>query len=495
MAPYDLDHGEQHYRPSRTSVPVARAGGCRVGVTQGHLTVPAGPFAGVTLNELGDRLRSGETDPVELVAGALAAVPLTQPKLNAFAALDPDRAMTAAARLREELRRGFDRGPLHGIPVAVKDVVDTAGLATAMGSRHFAGHVPARDAEAVVRLRAAGAVVVGKTTTHEFAYGPTGDRAANGPCANPRDPRRMAGGSSAGSAAAVAAGLVPLALGTDTGGSVRIPAALCGVVGLRPSFGKIPTTGVFPLSWSLDTVGPIAGCVTDAALGLDAMTGTTAAGRRPAGIGPAPSALRLGIPTAGWFERLDDAVASAVAELLDRLRAAGARIRAVPVPDVAELLQLYRTVQSAEAVSVHVERMTQAPELFDPEVLDRLKAAADVPAWDYARSLRRLGELRSRAGDRLADVDVLLLPTVPVRAPLLGSRDADLGGGWRAPRDALLAFTTPFSVLGLPAISVPAGLLQTGELPVGTQLVGHPGGDDELLAAARIVEQFALGCG
>lgn len=197
-----------------------------------------GPFTGICLTELGDRLRRGSTNAVELTRQALTAIEETQSELNAFVTVDSDAAL-AAARADKELAKGIDHGPLLGIPVAVKGVINTAGLTTAMGSRHFADWLPQRDAEAVARWRAAGAVVLGKTTTHELAYGPTGDRAANGPCANPRDPRRMAGGSSAGSAAAVAAGLVPLALGTDTGGSVRIPAALCGVVGLRPSFDRI----------------------------------------------------------------------------------------------------------------------------------------------------------------------------------------------------------------------------------------------------------------
>src|SRR5215467_5507328 len=207
-----------------------------------------GPFTSTTLAEVAGRFRDGTLDPVALTETVLAAIEESQPTLNAFVTVAADAARRDAALARDELASGEDRGPLHGVPVAVKDIVDTAGLLTTMGSRHFAGHIPERDAEVVTRLRAAGAVIVGKTTTHEFAYGPTGDRSANGPGANPRDPSRMAGGSSAGSAAAVAAGLVPLAVGTDTGGSVRIPAALCGVAGIRPTYGRIPTDGVFPLS-------------------------------------------------------------------------------------------------------------------------------------------------------------------------------------------------------------------------------------------------------
>jgi aspartyl-tRNA(Asn)/glutamyl-tRNA(Gln) amidotransferase subunit A len=454
-----------------------------------------GPFTGRTLAGLGAQLRSGATDSVALTRAALDAIDQTQPVLNAFAAVDADGALAAARTADGELARGIDRGPLHGIPVGVKDMIDTAGLTTAMGSRHFAGRVPARDAVVVARWREAGAVLVGKTTTHQFAYGPTGDRAANGPCANPRDPRRMPGGSSAGSAAAVGAGLVPLAMGTDTGGSVRIPAALCGVAGLRPSAGRIPVTGVFPLSWSLDTVGPLAATVADAAAGWAALAGAAGEPGLPGGPGSAadPAALRVGIPAAAWFERTDPAVQAAVSGLAGRLAAAGARVAGIEIPDAEELVHVFAAVQSGEAVSIHVERMAQEPELYDPEVLGRLRAAAEVPAWDYARSLRRLGQLREEAAQRLREVDVLLLPAVPVLAPPLGARDADLGGGWTSPRDALLAYTSMWGVLGLPAISVPVWPEPgTGpRLPAGAQLVGRPGGDAALLRAARTAEALA----
>jgi aspartyl-tRNA(Asn)/glutamyl-tRNA(Gln) amidotransferase subunit A len=298
----------------------------------------------------------------------------------------------------------------------------------------------------------------------------------------------MAGGSSAGSAAAVAAGLVPLAVGTDTGGSVRIPAALCGVVGIRPSLGRIPTDGVFPLSWSLDTVVVLAGSVADAAVGWDVLTGVASAAGQSARPAPSPAALRLGLPAGQWFERLDDTVRGGLDELIERLAGLGARVVPVPVPDIEELLQLYRTVQSVEAVSIHHDRMTKAPGLFDPEVLRRLRAAAQTPARDYARALRRLTELRAAAAHRLAGLDLLVLATVPVLAPPLGARDADIGGGWTSARDALLAYTVPWSVLGLPSMSIPVAGFGPGELPVGAQLVGPPGGDEELLAAARTVE-------
>lgn len=434
-----------------------------------------GPFAALSLADTVERLRSGAIDPVDLVEDVLAAIAAAQPVLNAFVTVDADGARERARALRDETP-----GPLHGVPVAVKDIVDTAGLLTTMGSRHFAGHVPDRDATVVARLRRAGAVVVGKTTTHEFAYGPTGDRAANGPCANPHDPARMAGGSSAGSAAAVAAGLVPLAIGTDTGGSVRIPAALCGVTGIRPGIGRVPTDGVFPLSWSLDTVGVLAADVAGTALGWRVLA-------QGGDVEEPPLAgLRIGLATGGWFDRLDGSVRDRFRAFVDRLASAGVKTRDVPVADAAELHDVYVTVQSAEAVAVHHERLTDGPELFGDEVRGRLDAAARVPSYLYVRALRRLTAERATAARRLCGLDALLLPTTPITAPPLNARDTDVGGGWTSPRDALLSHNSPWSVLGLPALSLP---VPGDGLPVGAQLVGPPGGDADLLAIAAAVER------
>jgi Asp-tRNA(Asn)/Glu-tRNA(Gln) amidotransferase A subunit family amidase len=447
-----------------------------------------GPFTGLTVDVLAARLRAGGTDPVRLVEAALDAALASQPTLNAFVTLDPDGAVRAAAEARDELARGVDRGVLHGLPVALKDLVDTAGLATTMGSRHFAGHLPATDAEVVTRLRAAGAVIVGKATTHEFAYGPTGDIAANGPCANPHDPGRMAGGSSAGSAAAVAAGLVPVAVGTDTGGSVRIPAALCGVVGIRPSPGLVPAGGVFPLAGSLDAVGVLAADVAGTLAALRVLAGPSGTGRGARRW--SPGELRVGLVTGAWFERLADAVSTPFGRFVDRLSGAGARIEPMPVPDAAELHGLYVTVQSAEAVAIHRERVARAPHLFEPETLQRLTIAAGVDAGRYAAGRQRMAEVRAGAAGRFAGVDVLLLPTVPVVAPPLGTRDADIGGGWTSPRDALLAHTALWGVLGLPAVSLPVAGPEPAGLPVGAQLVGRPGGDLDLLGIAAAIEPF-----
>jgi Asp-tRNA(Asn)/Glu-tRNA(Gln) amidotransferase A subunit family amidase len=441
------------------------------------------PFLGVTTTEVAADIKAGTVDPVRLVEQVLDAVVASQADLNAFVTVCADEARRDAVRVKDEIAGGTYRGPLHGVPVAVKDIVDTAGILTTMGSRHFRSNVPARDADVVTRLKDAGAVVVGKTTTHEFAFGPTGDRTANGPCANPHDPTRMAGGSSAGSAAAVGAGLVPLAIGTDTGGSVRIPAALCGVVGIRPTMGVISTDGVFPLSWTLDSVGVLANDVAGAETGWRVLAGS---GDRLSS--PELSDIRVGLVEEAWFERRDDTVRSRFDQFVRTLRPRVARIEPVAVPDAEELRSLYGTVQSVEVLAIHSERMRTAPDLFDPEVLQRLRAAPDVSAPAYAQSLRDVATLRASAAARLGHVDIVILPTVPVVAPPLGIRDADIGGGWTSPRDALLAHTALWGVLGLPAISIP--LPDSDGLPVGAQLVGAPGADLRLLAIAAAIERL-----
>ncbi|HEX4817591.1 MAG TPA: amidase [Nonomuraea sp.] len=464
------------------------------------MTPSPGPFAGRTLAALARDLRHGRTTSAELTRAALDAIAAANPALNAFATVDADGAPAAARQADEELAGGVDRGPLHGVPIAVKDLIMVSGLPVTMGSRHFAGHVPDADAACVARLRQAGAVIVGLTTTHEFAYGPTGDRSATGPARNPHDPARMAGGSSGGSASAVAAGLVPLALGTDTGGSVRIPAALCGVSGFKPAYGAIPSGGVFPLARSFDHVGVLAtdpgGCllaydlladpdrspdVAGAAAGR--VTGVRVTEARVAGAGRV-----AWLDPAGLFPGDPRVVAAvrAVAERAVAERAVAGPLEEVRMPEgVAEALRDgYVTVQSCEAAAVHAERLAEAPELFGPEVLERLRAAAEVPGWRYVRAVEARAELAAAAEQALfARHDVLAMPTVPITAPLVDQREIELGGATLPVRAALLALTSPWNVLALPALTVPAGTVDG--LPVALQLVCRPGHEAMLFDLAR----------
>ncbi|MEV4174099.1 amidase [Nonomuraea sp. NPDC049709] len=430
-----------------------------------------GPFTGRTVTELARDLRDGRATSVDLVEQALGAVAALDPALNAFVTVDAAGALQAARRADAELAGGTDRGPLHGVPVAVKDLIMVAGLPATMGSRHFAGYVPDADAECVARLRAAGAIIVGKTTTHEFAYGPTGDRSATGPSRNPWDPARMSGGSSGGSAAAVAAGIVPLAVGTDTGGSVRIPAALCGVAGFKPAYGAIPTDGVFPLSQSLDHVGVLAGDRESCLIAHRCLSGDAGHPRESAG------AVRVAwLDPAELFDG-DPRVTAAV-------RAVAGAAEEVRLPEGAaeELRETYAAIQSCETAAVHAERLAGAPELFDPEVLERLRVASDVPGWRYVRAMEARARLAGAAGALFEGHDVLALPTVPITAPPIDSRETEVEGRTVAVRPALLALTSPWNVLGLPALTVPAGTVDG--LPVGLQLVCRPGHEPLLFEAA-----------
>ena len=436
----------------------------------------AGPFAGVSITDLARRLRAGATTARELAESALAAADAFNPELNCYVTTDHEGARLAADQADRELASGLDRGPMHGIPVGVKDLIDTAGLRTTRGSRHFDRHVPAADAAVVIALREAGAVIVGKTHTHQYAYGPTGDVAHTGPARNPHDPSRMTGGSSSGSGAAVAAGLVPAAVGTDTGGSVRIPAALCGVVGLRPSQGAVSTEGVFPLSVSLDTVGPLAATVADAALLWSILAG------RP--VDPVPVAgLRVGVVRDDVVDRVVPSQAAALERACKALSTAGFVLSEVAVPEMADWARRYLDIIGPEARSLHADRVVDAPSDFEPEVLARLTKAAEVPGWRYVAAQEIRVRLAGGYPDRVG-VDLLVLPTVPIAAPPVGVRDADLGAGWTDPAGALLAFNSPWSLLGLPAISVP--VVDDG-LPGSVQLVGRTGGENQLLATARLL--------
>ncbi|MDL4815631.1 amidase [Actinomadura opuntiae] len=420
----------------------------------------AGFFAGRTLDGLGRDLRSGAATAPGLLDRALESI---DPSLNAFATVDVEGAAAAARTAGEELAAGRDRGPLHGVPVAVKDIIDVAGLPTGMGSAHFAGHVAGRDAACVEALRAAGAVIVGKTTTHEFAYGASGDTAVNGPSRNPHDPSRISGGSSGGSAVAVAAGMVPLAIGTDTGGSVRIPAALCGISGFKPAYGEIPTGGVFPLSTSFDHVGVLA------ATPADCRTAYRVLGR-PAHGGE--SRLPDGIRVA-WIEGTP--VAPDVAETVRRLVPGADAVRL----DLPELRRIFAAIQDSEACEVHAERVADAPELFQPVTLDRLRRAGETRGWRFVRAARERTRYAAEVADLMRRYEVLASPTVPIVAPEIGRPDCELG----PVQPALLSLTCAWNVLGLPALSVPAGTVRG--LPAGLQLVTRAGDEDLLFDLAE----------
>lgn len=442
-----------------------------------------GGIAGLpgTLAELARAFEGKRLSPVEVVRAVLERIEAAE-ELNAFVTVTAERALEDAREAEGGIFAGRYRGPLHGVPVGVKDMISTKGIRTTMGSAFFEEHVPREDAAVVERLREAGAVVVGKTSTHEFAYGTTGDRSRFGPARNPHDPTRITGGSSSGSGAAVAADLLYGALGTDTGGSIRIPAALCGVAGMKPTFGRVSKRGVFPLAWTLDHAGPLTRTVEDNALMLNALAGHDPEDPYSAArdaedfardIDRGVSGGAVGVPAGFYYERLESEVAARVAEAAEVFRSLGAQVREVEVSFLQESLDAQRLVLAAEAYAVHEERFLREPEKFDDEVRERIRAGMEPRAHEYLDA-RRTRLLSLDAFARVfEEVDVLLAPTVPIAATEVGQRETVVGGEAVSVRSELNRLTGPTNLNGLPSLSVPCGWTAAG-LPVGIQFIGRP---------------------
>ena len=419
------------------------------------------------------------TSSAALVEEALGRIEALDGRLGAFVAVLADEARAEAAARDAERAAGRVRGPLHGMPVAVKDLIDVAGVVTAAGSPKLAANRAERDAPLVQRLRAAGAVVVGKTRTHEFAYG-----VLTPGTVNPWDESRIPGGSSGGSAAAVAAGLVRLALGSDTAGSIRIPAACCGVVGFKPTYGAVPTGGVQPLSWSCDHCGPIAASVAEAGLLFEVLSGTPAPPSGP------PDRLRLGRLVGDDLALVDPAVAAELDRLCGRLRQAGARVDEVELP-LAAARSAVAAIVLPEMAAAHARLLAETGEGgYGPRVLAGIRLGQGALATEYLAGLRYRGRFVALVEELLADRDALLLPTIPVVAPERAAHVVSLpDGGEMGVQVALTALPGAFNCSGSPVVSLPVGL--AGGLPVGASLVGRIGGDHELLRAAAAVEDAA----
>lgn len=377
-------------------------------------------------------------------------------------------------------------GPLAGVPAGLKDIIDVAGVPTTCGSRTRAGHVASKDAACWVRMRDAGATLAGKLATHEFAAGVTCEDTPFGTVRNPLDTRHMAGGSSGGPAAAVAAGLVTVALGTDTGGSIRIPAACCGVVGLKPTFGRVPTDGVQPLAWSLDHVGPLARTVRDAALVLDVIAGTSCEPAARSGAQHGADGLRVGVPVE-WLGGLQQAVRTAFEDALQDLRRAGAEITEVRgLPDPESLALVNRVIAYAEGSACHDELLRSgAP--FGDSTLPRLQAGRFVLAGEYLAAQRLRAASCQSFARTWAAADILATPTLPCTAPLLGTATLRIGRRAEPLGTALIRYTAPFNLAGLPALSVPSRT--PGPLPAGLQLIAPPMEDHLVCFAAAAYER------
>jgi aspartyl-tRNA(Asn)/glutamyl-tRNA(Gln) amidotransferase subunit A len=442
----------------------------------------------LSLQKASDAVRRKSVSPVELTQACLSRIEKLNPILNAYITVTADDALARARELEAERQRGQWHGSLHGIPIALKDLIDTAGVKTTAGSAVFADRVPSDDASVVHRLKKAGAVILGKLNMHEFAMGVTSVETHFGAVHNPWRRDRIAGGSSGGSAAAVAAELCYGALGSDTGGSIRLPAAYCGIVGLNPSYGRVSTHGVIPLSWSLDRVGPMCRTVADTALLLQSIAGYD---RNDAASIDAPvphylaalrqktSSLRIGFPRAKFYEALDPDIEAVVTQALKVLGRFTGGLTEVELPPASGLA---KTIINAEAYTFHQSHFSKHPQLYQPLTRRELQDGSQVTASAYIKARRELDRIRRIIGSVFSRVDILVTPTTPI-LPITIEESKTRQEDWLSARN-----TYPFSIYGLPGISVPCGFSQSG-LPIGLQICGPRLGEPQILALAHAYEQ------
>jgi aspartyl-tRNA(Asn)/glutamyl-tRNA(Gln) amidotransferase subunit A len=438
----------------------------------------------MNIQEAGAALRAKKISCRELTDESLARVAAANPKLNAFITVTADAARARAAKLDAELAHGKDRGPLHGIPIAHKDLMMTRGVLTTAGSKIFADFVPDQDAVVVSKLNDAGTVMIGKTGLHELAYGITSNNPHFGAVRNPWDLERIPGGSSGGSGSAVAAGLVFLATGTDTGGSIRIPSSFCGTVGLKPTYDRVSRRGVLPLGLTLDHIGPMTRSVRDVAIGFHAMCENPSAYVPPAQVDI--RGLRIGLPENYYFDRVDVEVAGAVRTAIQSAAAMGARIVDIKVPDIDAINVVGRVLLLVEAVSnlrPHLSRRAD----FGADVLTLLDQGRLIPAIDYADA-QRLRRIYIREFSKLwSQVDCIFTPCTPTPAPKIGQTTIEIGPATDDVRLASTRFMRAINVLGIPSLAMPCGFSKSG-LPLGLQILGAPRAEDTLLKIGAAME-------
>jgi aspartyl-tRNA(Asn)/glutamyl-tRNA(Gln) amidotransferase subunit A len=449
-----------------------------------------------SISDVAPLLRSRKLSPVELTRLTLDRIDSLDKRLNSYITVMGEAALADAAAAEKEIVSGKYRGPLHGIPISIKDMFATRGVRTTCGSKVLADWVPDHDATAVARLRAAGAVIVGKTNMHEFAYGVTSDNQFYGAVHNPWDLKLVPGGSSGGSGAAVASGLCFASLGSDTGGSIRIPSAVCGTVGLKPTYGRVSRYGAIPLAWSIDHVGPLARTVADAALMLLALAGADphdkTSSPRPvpdysAATRGSIRGLRVGVPQQYFFEHVDPEIEAAVHAAIAKLEILGAHLVPVSLPHLDLCSPAEAHITLAEATSYHEPYMRSNIDLYGPGVRTDLEAGRYLLATDYVKSQRARTLLKRVFGDAFKNVDVIASPTLPAFPPVIGDVYVQSGDAREAVIDAFLRFAIPYNLTGLPALTMPCGYSRSG-LPIGFQVAGKPFDEMTLIRVGHAYE-------
>lgn len=449
----------------------------------------------MTVRTIGTMLRARKASCVEIVQEAVRQI--EKQDYGAFITLTTTEALKEAAERDKELAAGVDRGPFHGVPVAHKDLFYTKGIRTTGGSLLFQDFVPEYDATVIEKLRASGAISLGKLNQHELAYGTTSKNPHFGPVLNPRDPKRIPGGSSGGSGAAIAAGFVPMALGTDTGGSIRIPASYCGVAGLKPTYGRVSRYGVLPLAFSLDHAGPLGKTVEDCALAMAAIAGPD--DRDPTSShAPAPDfhkaaarldGLRVGVPANFYFEHIANDVSTKVCKAIEQMQRLGANVIEVRVPNISELNVVHQIIQGAEASSLYAAQRDGSRIGLD--VWRLIEQGRLISGPDYVNA-QRLRTLYRRQFDTLwQSIDILAAPTTPIVAPRIEQDEVETDGYRESSRMAATRLVRAINLIGEPALSLPCGHATDG-LPIGLQLIGKPFSDAKLLGVGQTLERELL---
>ncbi len=445
----------------------------------------------LSLAEAATLIAKRELSPLELTRACLERIERIEPRLNAFITLMGESALQQAREAEQEIQRGEYRGLLHGIPVSLKDLYETAGIRTTHGSLFFKDYVPQTDAWVVKKLKEAGAIILGKNNMHEIALGVTNVNPHFGACHNPWNLERIPGGSSGGSAAALAAGLCFGALGSDTGGSIRIPAALCGVVGLKPTYGRVSLRGVIPLSWHLDHAGPMARRVSDVAILLTHIAGydpedpvsiNMAVDDYLAYLGGEIGGWKIALASDAYFSRADEQVVRAVQDAAEVFQQLGAQVNAVEFPEAYQAALTNGRMVTSDGAAFHQERLASRPQDFGEGVIERLQEGAARSAIEYSQMRREQTRLRRIYERFFEQYDVLLTPTTPVTAPPIQGPNAV------EQARLLTRFTAPFNLTGLPAISLPCGFRSEG-LPIGLQIVSGPWAETKVLRVANAYEQ------